>query len=125
MEQPPSFNENQESPEEKMIRLLIEKGFEDVEARALFQTWAAAQEEKARNAPDQALAGIELDLKIGRLYAKTNQTMAAINNFKAARKRAMFEGRGDLEEAIEAEAKDLGIILPPFEMDQDEDFDLE
>lgn len=45
MEKEPSF-ENKESTEERLMRLLKEKGVEDPEAKSLLDTWTREQEKQ-------------------------------------------------------------------------------
>ena len=101
METIPSF-ENKESAEQRLARLLKEKGVEDPEARDLLDAWTREQEKRVEEGNDPA-AKIEFNLKRARLYFEAGYAEEALENFKAARMQAWNENREKLYEAIMTE----------------------
>ena len=101
----PSF-ENKESAEQRLIRLLKEKGAEDPEAKSLLDTWTREQEEQVEkeNNPNGA---IELNLRWARLYFEAGYADEAFENFEAARMQAWNENKQELYQAIMAEMDKL------------------
>lgn len=98
--------ENKESTEQKLIKLLKEKGIENAEARGLLDDWTREQEELVvkENKPTGA---IELNLKRARLYFAAGFVDESFENFEAARTQAWNEHRDELYEEIMAEMDKL------------------
>ncbi|KKS46612.1 hypothetical protein A2567_00825 [Candidatus Azambacteria bacterium RIFOXYD1_FULL_42_11] len=105
MEEVPSV-EKQENAEQRLARLLKEKGAEDPEARDLLDAWTREQEERVEEGSDPA-AKIEFNLKRARLYFEAGYVEEALENFEAARMQAWNENRQELYEAIMAEMDTL------------------
>ncbi|MBI2446700.1 MAG: hypothetical protein HYV51_02660 [Parcubacteria group bacterium] len=101
MEEIKSF-EKQESAEQRLIRLLKEKGTEDPETRELLDAWTREQEERIEEGNDPA-AKIEFNFKRARLYFDAGYVEEALENLEADRMEAWNENREELYEAIMAE----------------------
>lgn len=108
MEKIPSF-ENEESAEQRLAKLLKEKGVEDPEARDFLGAWTREQEERVDglDGEKRLVAMIELNLKRARLYFDAGYIDEAFENFEAAREQAWNEGREELYQAIMSEMDKL------------------
>jgi len=101
MKEIPSI-ENKESAEQRLVRLLKEKGAEDPEAQSFLDLWTREQEKRVEESND-SVGQIELNLKRARLYFDSGYTEEAFENFDAARVQAWNENREELYKAIMAE----------------------
>lgn len=101
MEEIKSF-ETRENPEQRLVRLLKEKGVEDPETRNFLDAWTREQEERVEK-DDDPVAKIEFNLKRARLYFEAGYVEEAIENFEAARMQAWNENREELYQEIIAE----------------------
>lgn len=88
-----------ESSEQKIIRLLKERGIEDSEAKELLVAWTVEQEKEVEKSSDPE-ASILFNLKRARLYFKAGYVDEAFENFEAAREQALNESRDNLYRAI-------------------------
>jgi hypothetical protein len=88
-----------ESPEQKLISLLREKGPEDGEARDLLISWTIEQERLVEQSSDPE-APIQLNLRRARLYFEAGYIDEAMENFEAAADQAWNEKRNELYEAV-------------------------
>lgn len=96
----PTFeSKREEQPEQKLIRLLKEKGIEDPEARSLLISWTIEQERQVEESVDPE-APIQFNLRRGRLYFEAGYIEEAFENFEAARTQAWNERRDKLYQAI-------------------------
>ena len=98
--------ENTEIPEQRLIRLLKERGPEDQETRQLLISWTEEQERQVANIPR---ATIEFNLRRGRLYFAAGYADEAFENFEDARREAWNEQNEELYNAIGEEMDKLGI----------------
>lgn len=101
----PTF-ENEGSPEEKLVRLLKEKGAEDPEARKFLNDWTEEQERRVEQSKDYD-AKIKFNLTRGRLYFKAGYVDEAFENFEDARIQAWNEQRIELYQAIMREGDEM------------------
>ena len=102
----PSF-ENKESAEQRIVRLLKEKGAEDPETKSLLNAWTIEQEKQVEQLPDYHVAQIQFNLRRARLYFDAGYVDEAFENFEAARMQAWNENRKELYQAIMAEMDKL------------------
>ena len=105
MEKMPSF-ENKESTEQQLIRLLKERGSEDLVAKSLLDTWTREQERQVEKENNSGGA-IELNLRRARLYFEAGYVDEALENFEAARMQARNENKQEVYQAIMAEMDKL------------------
>lgn len=99
MEEEPTF-ENKESPEQQLIKLLKEKGVEDLEAKEFLDNWTREQEKLVEQSDDYHFEQIQFNLRRARLYFKAGYIDEAFENFEAARTYAWNEQRDELYQAI-------------------------
>ena len=99
--------ENKESVEQRLIRLLKEKGVEDPEAKNLLDTWTRQQEEWAEKSNEPATAAIEFDLRRARLYFEAGYVDEAFESFEAARMQSWNNNKEELYQKIMAEMDKL------------------
>lgn len=102
MEEEPTFEnqENKESAEQRLVRLLKEKGVEDPEARNLLDSWTREQEKQVEQSDDYHFEQIQFNLRRARLYFKAGYIEESIENFEDARMYAWNEQREDLYQEI-------------------------
>lgn len=100
--------EKAESPEQKLIQLLKEKGVEDPETKELLTAWTMEQEQQVEESKDPE-APIQFNLKRARLYFEAGYVDEAYENFEAARTQAHQEGRDELLQTIDDEMDKLGL----------------
>jgi len=108
MEKEPIFEEN-ETPEQKLVRLLKdmkEKGVENPEVMKLLDNWTREQEKKVEQTDDPE-APIKFNLLRARLYFKAGYVEEAFENFEAARMQAWNEGRDELYQSIMEEMNQI------------------
>lgn len=98
MEKIPTF-ENEENLEQKLVRLLKEKGVEDPEARGLLDCWTREGEQEVER-ENSSVSSIQFNLRRARLYFEAGYTEEAFENFEAARVQAWNENRKELYEEI-------------------------
>lgn len=98
--------EIRENPEQRLIRLLQEKGAEDPETRELLNNWTQEQEQKVEKSNDPD-APILLNLTRAHLYAAAGYIEEALENFEDARTQAWNEQRDKLYQAIMREMDQL------------------
>lgn len=99
MEKEPKF-ENNENPEQQLVRLLKEKGVEDPEARNFLDSWTRKQEKQVEQSDDYNLEQIHFNLRRARLYFEAGYVDEAFENFEDARTQALNEQRDELYQAI-------------------------
>ncbi|MDZ7586284.1 MAG: hypothetical protein U0946_00900 [Patescibacteria group bacterium] len=99
MEKEPTF-ENEEGPEQQLVRLLKEKGVEDPEARNFLDIWTREQEKLVEQSDDYHFEQIQFNLRRARLYFEAGYVDEAFENFEAARTQAWNEQRNELYQAI-------------------------
>lgn len=94
--------EIEENPEQRLVRLLKEKGAEDSEVKKILIVWTIEQEKQVEQLMGDAYsrAQIEFNLKRARLYFEAGYTEEAFENFEAARTQAWNEQRNELYQAI-------------------------
>ncbi|MCK4354837.1 hypothetical protein KAW43_00580 [Candidatus Parcubacteria bacterium] len=103
----PTFEfKKEEEPEQKLIRLLKEKGVEDPEARKLLLSWTIEQEKQVEKSDDPE-APIQFNLRRARLYFDAGYRKAADENFEAARTQAWNENKKKLYQAIMKEMDEI------------------
>ena len=95
--------ESGEGAEQRLIRLLRERGVEDQEARKSLGDWTRGQEDEVKKSGDPATAAIELNLRKARLYFAAGYGSEALESFETARIQAWNEHREELYRAIMAE----------------------
>lgn len=95
----PTF-ENEESPEQQLIRLLKEKGAGDLETRESLDNWTREQEKRVEQSDDYHLEQIQFNFRRARLYFEAGYVDEAFENFEAARMQAWNEQREELYQAI-------------------------
>ena len=81
MEKEPT-SENEESPEQQLVRLLKEKGVEDPEARNLLINWTLEQEKQVEQSDDYHLEQIQFNLRRARLYFAAGYVDEAFENLE-------------------------------------------
>ncbi|HLB95572.1 MAG TPA: hypothetical protein VJK26_01560 [Patescibacteria group bacterium] len=106
MEKEPT-SENEESPEQQLVRLLKEKGVEDPEARNLLINWTLEQEKQVEQSDDYHFEQIQFNLRRARLHFKAGLVDAAFENFEAALTQAWNEERDELYQAIMKEMDEI------------------
>lgn len=108
MEKGPTF-ENEESPEQQLVRLLKEKGAEDPETREFLDIWTREQEKQVEQSTGEEyrIAQIQFNLKRARLYFEGGYVQEAFENFEAARMQAWNEQRNELCQKIMKEMDEL------------------
>ena len=105
MEKEPTFEEN-ETPEQQLVRLLKEKGVQYPEVREFLDNWTREQEKKVEQTDDPE-APIKFNLLRARLYFKAGYVEEAFENFEAARMQAWNEGRDELYQSIMEEMNQI------------------
>ena len=99
--------ENIESAEQRLTRLLKEKGVEDPEVRELLDKWTREEEARVEQSDDYHLEQISFNLKRARLYFAAGYVDEAIENFEAAQIQAWNEQKSDLYQEITDEIEKL------------------
>ncbi len=102
----PKF-ESRESAEQKLVRLLKDKGVHDPEANEFLDKWTREQEMTIEQAEDYPLEQIQFNLRRARLYFKAGYVDEALEDFEDARTQAWNEQRTELYEAIMKEIDKL------------------
>lgn len=90
----PKFEEEKDF-EQRLTRLLREKGIEDPEVKDLLIQWTIEQEKRVEGSGDSE-SPIRFNLRRARLYFEAGYTEEAIENFEAARTQALNEQRNEL-----------------------------
>jgi len=102
----PKF-ENLETAEQKLVRLLKEKGVEDPEAKEFLDKWTREQEKLIEQAEDYPLEQIKFNLRRARLYFEAGYVDEALEDFEDARTQAWNEQRTELYAAIMKEMDEM------------------
>jgi len=106
MEKESKFEFN-EKPEQKLARLLKEKGEENPEARDLLDRWTREQEKQVEQSDNYPLAQIYFNLRRARLYFEAGYVNDAFENFEAARTQAWNYKNNELYQTIMKEMDEL------------------
>jgi len=99
--------EKRETADQKLVRLLKEKGSEDPEARKFLNDWTKEQERAIEQLSDYVLGQIQLNLRRARLYFQAGYVDAALENFEAAGTQAWNLHNDELYQAIMREMDEL------------------
>lgn len=103
--------ESKETTEQKLARLLKEKGVQDTEAKAMLDTWTREQEHLVEQAQDHLLEAIYFNLRRARLYFEADYLNEAFEAFDDALLQAENENRAELCQVIQTEMDRLEASL--------------
>lgn len=101
--------EKRENEEQKLIKLLREKGFDDPESRELLLEWTIGQEKLVEQSNDYPLEQIRLNIRRARLYYSAGNSQVASEAFEDALTQAWNEEREELYRQILQEMDDKGL----------------
>lgn len=89
-----------ENTEQRLVRLLKERGIDDPEVKNSLENWTREQERQVEQSADYILAQIKLTLRRARLYFEAGYFEDSFENFSDAKIQAISEGRAELAEEI-------------------------
>ncbi len=99
--------EKSETADQKLIRLLKEKGAEDPEVKEFLDSWMREQEMAVERSNDYIFGQIQFNLRRARLYFQAGYVDAALENFEAAGTQAWNLYNNELYQAIMREMDEL------------------